>query len=97
MECVSAAVMTVTDNTDDGRTCEGDRVMPDGSGCVCGAYSYAECGCPDADWSCGECARLTAALHEIMAECEGYTDERSHIWHIADRAIKPNPTVTAAA
>jgi hypothetical protein len=25
--------------------------MSDGKGCVCGAYSYAECGCPDVDWT----------------------------------------------
>ena len=41
--------------------------MPDGDGCVCGAQSYSECGCPDADWTCGACAEKQAEIDRLRS------------------------------
>lgn len=36
-----------------------------GSGCECGAYSEAECGCPDVDWTPSEVYALRKTAEEV--------------------------------
>jgi len=60
--------------------------MSDGKGCKCGAYSYADCGCPDVDWSCGECAKLKAELAEavrLLDQAETEIDNADR-WNVRD-------------
>ena len=66
----------------------------DGQGCKCMAFSFVECGCPDADWTPSEVYELRAEVnalleardvYELWAEVNALLAERANGTQLTER------------
>lgn len=70
--------------------------MADGKGCICAAFSKADCGC-DADWTPQELIDARAEIARLRNQVEQLRDEVADAkkWAMSERGLRHDALVAA--